>query len=112
MSGNCISVIPGSTEMGSHLGSFNNLKDIPTMWTTGEAAGTAAALAVRANVAPRALDAEALREQLFRQGALFSPEKVRELESARLPSGRTIREYYDDELTSMKHHWRSMGEWS
>jgi hypothetical protein len=112
MAGNCISVIPGSTQMGTHLGSFNNLKDIPTMWTTGEAAGTAAGLAVGANVSPRDVDVTALRKQLSDQGALFSPEKVRELESARLPSGRTAREFYEDQLTGMKEHWKRMGAWS
>ena len=112
LAGNCISVIPGSTKMGSQLGSFNNLKDIPTMWTIGEAAGTAAALAVGANVSPRDLDVQALRMQLLSQGAMLSPEQVRELESARLPSGRTTREFYNDELTSMKEHWRSLGLWS
>lgn len=112
MAGNCISVIPGSTSMGSQLGSFNNLKDIPSMWTTGEAAGTAAALAVDAGVSPRNLDVQTLRAQLFRQGAMFTPERVRELEAVQLPSGRTIRQYYDDELTSMKDHWRRMGAWS
>jgi glycine/D-amino acid oxidase-like deaminating enzyme len=40
----------------------------PTVMTLGQAAGTAAALAVRAGIEPRALDAAALRERLIRDG--------------------------------------------
>jgi hypothetical protein len=39
---------------------------------TGEAAGTAAALALRAGVAPRELDVAALRARLVTQGAILS----------------------------------------
>lgn len=40
----------------------------PTVMTLGQAAGTAAALAVQNGVQPRAVDAHALREQLIRDG--------------------------------------------
>jgi hypothetical protein len=42
----------------------------PTVMTLGQAAGTAAALAVRAKVPPRRVDVPALRAQLARDGAL------------------------------------------
>lgn len=47
-------------------------KEIPPCMATGEAAGTAAALAVRAAVAPRELDVARLRERLAAQGAILS----------------------------------------
>jgi hypothetical protein len=40
----------------------------PTVMTLGQAAGTAAALSVRAGVTPRALDTRLLRETLIRDG--------------------------------------------
>src|ERR1700736_5233688 len=40
----------------------------PTVMTLGQAAGTAAALSLRAGVSPRALDAAILRERLVRDG--------------------------------------------
>lgn len=40
----------------------------PTVMTLGQAAGTAAALSVKAGVSPRTLDAQALRAQLVRDG--------------------------------------------
>jgi succinate dehydrogenase/fumarate reductase flavoprotein subunit len=47
-------------------------KEIPACMATGEAAGTAAALAVRDGVAPRELDVPRLRERLEAQGAILS----------------------------------------
>ncbi len=110
VAGNGLSVIPGSTEMGFQLGSYNNLKDIPTMWTTGEAVGTAAALAVQQGTAPRHLKVERIQEQLFSRGALLSPEQIEHLENVTLPSGKTNRAFYEEVLTNMKEHWRRMGE--
>jgi len=46
-------------------------KEIPACFATGEAAGAAAALAVKANVAPAALDVAALRAHLLAQGAIL-----------------------------------------
>jgi len=45
-------------------------KEIPPCIATGEAAGTAAALALRGGVAPGAVDVTALREHLRRAGAI------------------------------------------
>lgn len=46
-------------------------KEIPACFATGEAAGTAAALAVRRGIAPVALDVSTLQRQLLRQGAIL-----------------------------------------
>jgi len=107
VAGNCISVVPGSTKMGPQLGSFNNLKDIPSMWTTGEAAGTAAAVAARAGVSPRDVDVAAVRAVLSNRGALLPPEAVQALEGLRLPSGRTVGDFYEGQLREMAAYWRS-----
>jgi hypothetical protein len=44
-----------------------------TCMAMGQAAGTAAALAVRSNVMPRSLDAAELRARLADDGALLEP---------------------------------------
>lgn len=46
---------------------------IPILAAAGQAAGTAAALAVRAGVAPRAVDVALLRQTLSAQGAILTP---------------------------------------
>ena len=111
VAGNCLSIIPGSTKMGLELGSYNNLKDIPTMWTTGEAAGTAAALCVRSNVEPRNLNVKALQEQLFKQGALLDQEAIKKRQGVKLPSGKTVEEFYNDLIKEQTKYWRSRGEY-
>jgi hypothetical protein len=110
VAGNCISVIPGSTVMGLQLGSFNNLKDIPTMWMTGEAAGTAAALSAKSNLQPRKLNPKEIQQVLYARGALVSEERIIELESARLPSGKTVKDMYEGMLSEWKAYWRGRGE--
>jgi 2-polyprenyl-6-methoxyphenol hydroxylase-like FAD-dependent oxidoreductase len=47
-------------------------KEIPACMATGEAAGTAAALALRAGVEPAELDPKPLRERLLAQGAILA----------------------------------------
>ena len=49
-------------------------KEIPACFATGEAAGAAAALALRAGVAPAALDVGALRQHLLAAGAILDLE--------------------------------------
>lgn len=110
VAGNCISVMPGSTFMGLQLGSYNNMKDIPSMWTTGEAAGTAAALCAQLGVQPRRLDPKAIQKILFGRGALVGPERIAELESTKLPSGRTVKELYEGALADCRTYWRGRGE--
>jgi hypothetical protein len=50
--------------------SHSFLREIPQCWMTGQAAGTAAALAVAQRVAPRAVAIDRLQVELARQGAL------------------------------------------
>jgi len=108
--GNCISVIPGSTFMGLQLGSYNNIKDIPSMWTTGEAAGTAAALCARHGLRPRGLDPKEVQNVLRARGALVGPDRIAELESATLPSGSTVKEFYEGTMADCREYWRKRGE--
>jgi hypothetical protein len=49
-------------------------KEIPCCFVTGQAAGTAAALAVRAGVAPRQVDVRAVQRALLAQGAFLGEE--------------------------------------
>jgi hypothetical protein len=44
------------------------MREIPQCWITGQAAGTAAALAAAAKVHPRAVDVPALQAALAHQG--------------------------------------------
>ena len=44
-------------------------KEIPACFATGEAAGVAAALALRANLTPREVDVSALQRALLKAGA-------------------------------------------
>ena len=45
------------------------IRKVPPCMATGQAAGTAAALAVKTNVTPRKLDVELLQKTLADQGA-------------------------------------------
>jgi hypothetical protein len=110
VAGNCISVLPGSTFMGFQLGSYNNIKDIPSMWTAGEAAGTAAALCARDKVQPRKLNPKNIQNILYSRGALVSKERIAEMESMKLPSGKTAKEWYEGTMADCKAYWKSRGE--
>jgi hypothetical protein len=48
-------------------------KEIPACFVTGQAAGTAAALAVRSGVSPRDLPIDVLQARLKQQGAILTP---------------------------------------
>ncbi len=110
VAGNCISVVPGSTFMGLQLGSYNNSKDIPSMWTTGEAAGASAALCVQHGVPPRRLDPKEVQRILTARGALVDPERIAELERVTLPSGKTVKEFYEGTMADCRAYWKSKGE--
>jgi len=110
LAGNCLSVMPGSTFMGLQLGSYNNIKDIPSMWTNGEAAGAAAALCVQRQVQPRNLDVKDLQAVLRDRGALIASARIAELESVRLPSGKAAKEFYEGTMADCRTYWRSRGE--
>ena len=62
VAGRCISV-----DHRTH----HSTKEIPACFATGEAAGTAAALALREGVAPRDLDVARLQDRLKAQGAIL-----------------------------------------
>jgi hypothetical protein len=80
------------------------------MWTTGEAAGTAAGLCARLDARPRSLDPREVQKILYPRGALVSPERIAELEDARLPSGRTVKEFYEGTMAECRAYWRKRGE--
>ena len=108
--GNCISTIPGSTQMGTRLGSYNDLKDIPTMMTTGEAAGVAAALCANTGVTPRKLDVKMLQKRLTEQGALVAREVIEEYGGRKLPSGISIADYWERRHLEARKRWEKLGE--
>lgn len=110
VAGNCISVVPGTTAQGPEIGSFNDLKDIPTMWTIGEAAGTAAALCVKSHGVPRKIDIKEFQGRLFEQGALLKPEIIEKLENVKLPSGIAVKEFYERILLDRREYWIKRGQ--
>jgi hypothetical protein len=64
--------LDGLIACGRHISCDKNshgfMREIPQCWITGQAAGTAAALAAAARVQPRAVDVPALQAALTRQG--------------------------------------------
>jgi 2-polyprenyl-6-methoxyphenol hydroxylase-like FAD-dependent oxidoreductase len=69
--------LDGLLACGRHVSCDRNshgfMREIPQCWTTGQAAGVAAALAVQARLAPRAVDIAALQAGLQRQGVYLRP---------------------------------------
>jgi len=69
--------LDGLLACGRHISCDRNshgfMREIPQCWMTGQAAGAAAALAVQAGVAPRAVDIGALQAELQRQGVHLRP---------------------------------------
>ncbi|MDH4190451.1 MAG: FAD-dependent oxidoreductase [Betaproteobacteria bacterium] len=67
----------GLLACGRHISCDPNshgfLREIPQCWITGQAAGTAAALAVQRGVAPRAIDIAELQSALLAQGVYLRP---------------------------------------
>jgi hypothetical protein len=61
----------GLLACGRHIScdpnSHSFVREIPQCWVTGQAAGTAAALAARAGIAPRLLDVADLQQELLKQ---------------------------------------------
>lgn len=64
--------LDGLLACGRHVSCDRNshgfMREIPQCWITGQAAGAAAALAVRAGVEPRVVDVPALQQALLGQG--------------------------------------------
>ena len=69
--------IDGVLGAGRHIAcdpnSHSFLREIPQCWMTGQAAGVAGALAAASGVAPRALNAALVQQELIRQGVYLSP---------------------------------------
>jgi 2-polyprenyl-6-methoxyphenol hydroxylase-like FAD-dependent oxidoreductase len=69
--------LDGLLACGRHISCDKNshgfMREIPQCWITGQAAGTAAALAVKAGVQPRAVDIGALQAALLDQGVYLRP---------------------------------------
>lgn len=69
--------LDGLLACGRHVSCDRNshgfMREIPQCWLTGQAAGVAAALAVRAGVAPRAVSVPELQAELLRQGVYLRP---------------------------------------
>ncbi|MEH3108140.1 MAG: FAD-dependent oxidoreductase [Sphingomonas fennica] len=64
-------LLAGGRHISCDANSHGFMREIPQCWLTGQAAGAAAALAVGAGVAPRALDIAALQRELRRQGVFL-----------------------------------------
>jgi glycine/D-amino acid oxidase-like deaminating enzyme len=69
--------LDGLLACGRHISCDANthgfMREIPQCWLTGQAAGAAAALAVRTGVRPRDVDIAALQALLLEQGAYLRP---------------------------------------
>ncbi len=69
--------LDGLIACGRHISCDRNshgfMREIPQCWITGQAAGTAAALAVKAGVQPRAVDIAQLQQALVSQGVYLRP---------------------------------------
>jgi len=69
--------LDGLLACGRHISCDRNshgfMREIPQCWTTGQAAGVAAALAAQGGVAPRAVNVPALQAALQRQGVYLRP---------------------------------------
>ena len=69
--------LDGLLACGRHVSCDKNshgfMREIPQCWITGQAAGTAAALAVQQGVPVRAVDIDALQTALLGQGAYLRP---------------------------------------
>jgi hypothetical protein len=72
--------LDGLLACGRHISCDKNshgfMREIPQCWITGQAAGTAAALAVKAGVQPRAVDIGALQAALLDQGVYLRPARA------------------------------------
>jgi hypothetical protein len=105
-----ISTTPGQTSSGPTLGSYNDMKSIPTVLTYGEAAGTAAALCAQQGVTPRVLDVKCLQATLKQHGAFLERSAIDALMvELRLPDGSTYRDYLTKRYASLRDHWQTKG---
>ena len=66
-------VLVAGRHIASDASSHTFLREIPQCWMTGQAAGTAAALAANSGRPPRDLDVKDIQQQLMKQGVYLSP---------------------------------------
>jgi hypothetical protein len=110
ISGRGISTTPGQTSSGPTLGSYNDMKSIPTVMTYGEAAGTAAALCAQLGVTPRALDRQRLQATLKKHEALLSRAEIDAIiDEMRLPNGTPFRRFLEQRRQELQAHWEKKG---
>lgn len=67
-------VLVAGRHISSDASSHSFLREVPQCWTTGQAAGVAAALAANSKTKPRDLDVREIQRQLVRQGVYLSPD--------------------------------------
>jgi 2-polyprenyl-6-methoxyphenol hydroxylase-like FAD-dependent oxidoreductase len=71
--------LDGLLAVGRHVSCDRNshgfMREIPQCWMTGQAAGVAAAIAVRHGIEPRAVDIDELQQALLGQGVYLRPRK-------------------------------------
>jgi hypothetical protein len=69
--------LDGLLACGRHISCDRNshgfMREIPQCWQTGQAAGVAAALAVKHGIQPRAVDVDELQQALLEQGVYLRP---------------------------------------
>jgi hypothetical protein len=69
--------VTGILGAGRHIScdasSHSFLREVPQCWLTGQAAGTAAALAANENILPSKLDVRRVQRELLKQGSYLSP---------------------------------------
>ena len=82
--------LDGLLACGRHVSCDRNshgfMREIPQCWITGQAAGTAAALAVAQGVQPRAVNIESLQQALLAQGVYLRPAQAAAASSTFLAS--------------------------
>lgn len=92
------------------MGSYNDMKSIPTVMTYGEAAGTAAALCTKLGAIPRELDISLLQQTLKDQGALLERRAIDTiLDELRLPNGTPFRQSLKQRQEELRKHWEKKG---
>jgi hypothetical protein len=79
-------LVAGRCMSGTHI-AMGSYRGQPNCMSTGEAAGTAAALSTKLQVPPRTLDVKLLQKKLLDQGALLFSEDEQDKEQA-------VRSYY------------------
>ncbi len=87
--------LDGLLACGRHVSCDKNshgfMREIPQCWITGQAAGTAAALAVAQGVQPRAVDVAALQAALVKQGVYLRAASVGGAHPSPLPGGEGVK---------------------